>query len=162
MSRFFRFGAALILSAVLLIPTSIVGADGDWCEDDPAFLVNGKLIEVWIAAPQDVGDAYLRRGEKIDVDFVLIVPENVDARVLRIRQPHPQYFDEEIRIERDGRWNGNQDIPYRLVTRVDESQEFDVRVTVSYDAIQDPGDIRVFGESGERIVVRDRIPGTAK
>lgn len=160
--RFFRYGAAMLLSTILLVPASGAAADGDWCEDDPAFIVNGKLIDVWIAAPQSVGDAFLRRGEKIDVDFVLVVPENVKAKIVRTHNPASRFFNESVRIERDGSWNQRQDIPYRIVTRVTERHDFDVRVTVSYDSVQDSGDLRVHGESGERIVVRDRIPDTAE
>jgi hypothetical protein len=160
--RFFRYGAAVLLSAFLLAPAAGVSADGDWCEDDPAFMVNGKLIDVWIAAPQSVGDAFVHRGEKIDVDFVLYVPDDVDARIVRAHDPASPYFDESIRIQRDGNWNKNQDIPYRIVTRVSDRHDFDVRVTVSYNAVQDPGDLRVNGQSGDRLVIRDRIPGTGR
>lgn len=159
--RFFRYGAAVLLSAILLLPASGAAADGDWCEDDPAFIVNGKLIDVWVAAPMSVGQAYLRRGDKIDVDFVLVVPENVSARIVRSHNPASPYFDENVRIERDGRWNRNEDIPFKVVTRVSERRDFDVLVTVSYDAVKDENDLQVAGQSGNRIVIRDRIPGTA-
>jgi len=152
----------MLLSAILLLPASRALADGDWCEDDPAFMVNDKLIDVWIAAPQSVGNAFVHRGEKIDVDFVLYVPENVNARIVHAHNPASPYFSENVRIETDGQWNKNQDIPYRVVTKVSEKRDFDVRVTVSYDLVQDAGDLRVFGGSSEKIVVHDRIPNTAK
>jgi hypothetical protein len=160
--RFFRYGAAVLLSAFLLLPAAGVSADGDWCEDDPAFMVNGKLIDVWIAAPLSVGNAYVHRGEKIDVDFVLYVPNNVNARIVRAHNPASPYFDESIRIQQDGTWNQNQDIPYRIVTRVSEHHDFNVRVTVSYDGVQDASDLQVNGRSGDPIVVHDRIPDTAR
>lgn len=72
-----------IFAMTFAISTFVMGIDADagvqWCESDPVFLVNGGIIDVTTAFPQD-----FKKHIKGPVEVELLVPTNAIAVVVSL------------------------------------------------------------------------------
>lgn len=104
MRKFLFVAAAVMLLAAsaLAHQSSAAHADELWCFDEPAVVVNGVTVQVWLAVPQS------QQSAVSNSTVFITVPANVDAHLLP-DTPGPLHIS--TMLIRAGSYSGSGAVP---------------------------------------------------
>ena len=112
----------LALGALVSVPARAHAWEG-WCEDDPGIVVNGQVLILAVAVPQ-------QNLASVDgtAQFVVTVPAGVSAS---LGENDAAWFPDSITIVMsDQHWNGKDAVPVDVSVVVPGSQSLPVRFLI--------------------------------
>lgn len=105
--------AAMLLGSAAFQQLGYAAAEEFWCFDDPTIHVNGQVVHVTVAVPQD------SKRSVQDVRLVVTLPENVEVKLDGPAGRPAGPLHTITTIVRSGSYNGSGAVPMTATATVD-------------------------------------------